>query len=350
MIDFKYIQQTTFFIFLFLSTFLFLYIIKDFLFVIFWALVLSIIFYPFYKKILNKLKNHEVWASLISLFLIFVIIIVPVFFTVSIVAKEAIKVSQNVSVDNLKSIILNAGESVKINQYLNEWNIDLKEVEKNINNFIKNTLNKVAEMGINFGKETFQLVLNFFLMLYLIFFFLKDGERILRKISDILPLGNKLEMEIFQRFSSIIKSIFKGSLIVALVQGAISALFFLIVGVESVLLWWVLMTFLALIPAVGPSLVLIPFALFLFFTGAVWEGILLLIGVLLVSSIDNILRPVLVGRETKMPDLLITLSIFGGMVVFGVTGLVIGPVIAGIFITAWAMFEKKFENDLKKNG
>jgi predicted PurR-regulated permease PerM len=110
------------------------------------------------------------------------------------------------------------------------------------------------------------------------------------------------------------------------------------------------MILLSVIPAVGPSIILIPAALFFIFTGQAFEGIVLLSGAAVVSVIDNILRPILVGNETKIPDIIITISIFGGLGIYGITGLIIGPVIAGIFITAWETFERKFHNSLKKHG
>ena len=110
------------------------------------------------------------------------------------------------------------------------------------------------------------------------------------------------------------------------------------------------MTLLSIIPALGPSIILVPTAIFFLATGQITEGLILIFGALVVSVVDNILRPLLVGNETKMPDLVITISIFGGLGLYGVTGLIIGPVIAGIFITAWQIFEEKFHRELKRNG
>ena len=348
--NFKYIQNSFFFIFLGISTALFLYLIKDFTFTIFWALVLAIVFYPLYQKLLKKTKNKEVISSLLSLIIIVLLIITPLIITFSLVAKETIEITKGISLENIEEQILSPENRVKIDSALEYLNINPQEAKSSLINSLKGALSSIGKNTLNFGKSTINIIINFFITLYLLFFFFKDGKKILLKISEAIPLGNKIEKDIFIRFSTIVKSIFKGTLIVAIVQGAIGGLLFLLVGIKAALLWGVLMTLLSVIPALGPSIILIPTAIFFLSTGQVTEGLILIAGSLVVSVIDNVLRPLLVGNKTKIPDIVITISIFGGLGIYGITGLIIGPVIAGIFITAWQIFEEKFHKQLKRDG
>ncbi len=187
-------------------------------------------------QILKKTKEKKVLASSLTLILITFSIVAPVVLTLSLVAGEAIKVAQNFSTADLKANFLDKKYEEKIDQALLKINLNPEEVKNNLANNIKEFLNKIGRSSLDFGKSTLQFILSFFLMLYLIFFFLKDGKQLLTRIAEILPLGNKIEMDIFNRFSTIVKSIFKGTLIVALVQGSIGGILFFLVGVESAIL------------------------------------------------------------------------------------------------------------------
>lgn len=348
--NFKYIQNSFFFGTIAIVTTLFLYLIKDFAFTIFWALVLSILFYPIYKILIFKTKQRENISSLITLLLIVSTIILPLVFTTYLFTKETLEVTKNISVKSIENSISAISEKESFDNTLISFGLDPAEVKNSVADFTKNTLKKIGSSSIEFGKSTLNIILNFFIMLYLIFFFLKDGKNMLYRISEILPMGNSIEKEIFVRFSTIVRSIFKGTMIIAVVQGLIGGMLFFTVGIESALLWGVIMLLLSVIPAVGPTIIIIPTALFFLLTGDVLGGVILLIGTVVVSSVDNILRPMVIGGDTQIPDVLVTLSIFGGLAIYGITGLVIGPVIAGIFITMWQIFEDRFKSNLNKNG
>jgi len=347
--NFKTIQNTFFFGFLAIATLLFFFLIKNFLFTIFWALVLAIVFYPLYKWFLRETKNRENISSVLSLLSVIFVIILPLVFVTSLFTKEAIELTKGISVNSIENTISEIAQKDLVDNALNNLGIDPAVAKNSAVEIAKKTFKKIGESSIEFGKSTLNIIINFFIMLYFLFFFFKDGKRMLIKISDILPLGNKIEKDIFIRFSTIVKSIFKGTLIVALVQGFISGVLFFAVGIKAALLWGVIMVLLSVIPAVGPSAILLPTAVFFLMTGAMWQGLVLLAGMIVVSTIDNILRPILVGRDTQMPDVIITISIFGGLAIYGITGLVIGPAIAGIFITMWQIFQEKFKADLDKN-
>jgi predicted PurR-regulated permease PerM len=137
----------------------------------------------------------------------------------------------------------------------------------------------------------------------------------------------------------VIRATVKGSILVAVAQGALGGLIFWFLGIHAPLLWAVLTAFLSLLPAVGAALVWLPVAIYFLAAGAAWKGVILIgYGVLVISLVDNILRPILVGKDTKMPDYVVLISTLGGLAIFGATGLVLGPVIAAMFIAAWEIF------------
>jgi predicted PurR-regulated permease PerM len=173
-------------------------------------------------------------------------------------------------------------------------------------------------------------------MLYLLFFLLRDGSVLTRHAADAIPLHRDLQHDLAAKFATVIRATIKGNIVVALVQGTLGGLAFWTLGIEAALLWGVLMAFLSLLPAVGTALVWAPVAIYLLATGAIWQGVALIAyGVLVIGLVDNVLRPVLVGKDTKMPDYIVLLSTLGGLAVFGFNGFVIGPIIAAIFIAVW---------------
>ena len=194
------------------------------------------------------------------------------------------------------------------------------------------------------------MIISFFVMLYLLFFLLRDGEDLAHRIRDALPLRIAQQHALFRRFTMVIRATVKGSIVVAIVQGALGGLIFWLLGIEGALLWGAVMAVLSLLPAVGAGLVWLPVSLYLLATGEVWKGIALIaFGGLVISTVDNVLRPILVGGQTKIPDYLVLIATLGGITIFGVNGLVIGPVIAAMFLAAWNLFaEQQSANNREK--
>jgi predicted PurR-regulated permease PerM len=194
----------------------------------------------------------------------------------------------------------------------------------------------VAAQVLAIGQNTLGFVVSLVLMLYLMFFLVRDGVDLNRRIRDSLPLAPALQDELADRFTTVVRATVKGSVVVALVQGALGGLALWLLGIHAPVLWAALMAVLSLLPAVGTGLVWGPIAIYLFVTGAVWKGIgLALYGAVVIGSVDNVLRPVLVGKETQMPDYIVLFSTLGGLAVFGVNGIIIGPMIAAMFVAVW---------------
>ena len=174
---------------------------------------------------------------------------------------------------------------------------------------------------------------------------LRDGDELLRRIKEAVPLRADQKRALFDKFTVVIRATVKGNIVVAIVQGVLGGLIFWFLGIHAPLLWAVLMTFLSLVPAVGAGLVWLPVAIFFLITGAALYGLVLIAyGVLVISVVDNILRPILVGKDTKLPDYVVLISTLGGISIFGINGFVLGPVIAAMFMAVWHIFAAKTEN------
>jgi predicted PurR-regulated permease PerM len=197
----------------------------------------------------------------------------------------------------------------------------------------------LASQAFSFGQGTFEFIVSFFIMLYLLFFFLRDGSELARKVRSAVPLEDSQKRRLQLKFNRVVRATIKGNLLVAITQGALGGLIFWFLDIPSALLWAVLMGFLSLLPAVGAGIVWAPVALYFLFSGAIWQGtVLVLFGVFVIGLVDNVLRPIMVGKDTKMPDYMILISTLGGLAIFGLNGFVIGPLIAALFMSSWSIF------------
>ena len=197
----------------------------------------------------------------------------------------------------------------------------------------------IATQAFSIGQNTFELLASLFITLYLAFFLIRDGDRVVRTVRWAIPLAPEHAQVLVEKFTTVIRATVKGNLLVAAIQGALGGLAFWFLGVGGALLWAVVMAFLSLLPAIGAGLVWLPVAVYFLMTGATWQGIALVAyGVLVIGLIDNLLRPVLVGNDLRLPDYLVMMTTLGGMVVFGINGFVIGPAIAAMFVAVWHIY------------
>ncbi len=196
-----------------------------------------------------------------------------------------------------------------------------------------------AGRALSLGQNTLQFLVTFGVMLYLLFFMFRDGQALARTLRRALPLSDAHTRRFTSKFTSVIRATVRGNIIIAIIQGSIGGIAFWALGVEPALLWGVLMSFLSLLPAVGAALIWVPAAIYLALAG-LWVKVVVLVavGVLGIGLIDNLLRPPLVGRETKLPDYVVLISTIGGISLIGINGFVIGPLIAALFIAAWGIF------------
>jgi predicted PurR-regulated permease PerM len=197
----------------------------------------------------------------------------------------------------------------------------------------------IATQAFAIGQNTFEFLATLFITLYLAFFLIRDGDDVVLTMRRAIPLPREQMQELVDKFITVIRATVKGNLLVAAIQGALGGLAFWFLGVAGALLWAVVMAFLSLLPAIGAALVWLPVAAYLLMTGSMWQGIgLIAYGMLVIGLVDNRLRPLLVGNDTRMPDYLVMMTTFGGMAVLGINGFVLGPAIAAMFIAVWHIY------------
>jgi predicted PurR-regulated permease PerM len=206
---------------------------------------------------------------------------------------------------------------------------DLGAVQRKLVDAMGRSSDALTARAFIIGQNTLDFVINFFVMLYVLYFLLRDGKALAAQAQRALPLKPEHTTRVLNQFATVVRATVKGNVVVALVQGALGWLAFWFLGITGALLWGALMALLSLLPAVGAALIWGPVALYLLFTGSIWPGLgLLAWGVVVIGLVDNVLRPILVGKETRLPDYVVLVATLGGLAVFGLSGFVIGPVIA----------------------
>ena len=311
---------------------------------ILWSTALAIVFAPAYRRLLGRMRGRATPAALTTMGLILVIVILPLAVVTTLLVGQAATLYAR-----LQSGELDVGSRVQqVLDALPPWMLDLvnrlgvtsvADLQERLSGLLTGALRFVGTQAVNLGQFTIGLVLSIFVMLYLLFFLLRDGASLARLITAALPLEPPLRERLATRFATVIRATIKGTLVVSAVQGALGGIILGVLGIEGAVLWGALMGILALLPAVGPALVWIPIAVYLLATGSIVKGIVLIaFGALVVGLVDNVLRPMLVGRDTRMPDYVVLIATLGGIAVVGINGFIIGPVIAAMFISVWEIF------------
>lgn len=338
----KKVQRNLFFLLVAATTMAFLGMIGSFLPTILWAVVLTMIFYGLYQWIAMRFRGRRpALAATITVLIIFLFVIIPMILLIIALINQGQGIYQDLETGELDvNVIINYMEYQLpgLRDYLGELGLTTDDLRERISSLAVTVSQWVANSALSIGGNVINLFVQFTLMLYLLFFFFKDGRRIVRVIVNTIPMGNVRERALFDRFAQVSKATLKGTLVVALVQGSIGGVLFALVGIPAALLWGVAMTLLALLPVGGSGIIWLPAAIVLFAQGQITEAIIVVVvGSLIIGLVDNLLRPLLVGRDTEMPDYLVLLSTLGGITWFGLSGFVIGPTIAALFITVWEM-------------
>lgn len=327
-----------------LVTLAFGWILMPYIGAIFWGAVLAILFAPFHRRVLAGLGNRPVLAALTTLTICLVLVIFPMILIAISMAQEGTALYQKIESGEIDAgaFLRNVFSALPawVHDILGRFGVDsIASLQAWLSNAAVQASKLIATRMLSIGKNTFDFIVGFFVMLYLLFFLLKDGRLLAGRIQQAIPLSVEHKKLLFDKFTTVIRATVKGNFLVAGAQGAMGGLAFWMLDVQAPLLWAVVMAFLSLLPAVGAALVWAPVALYLIATGALWQGaILIAFGVLVIGMIDNVLRPVLVGKDIKMPDYLVLISTIGGMAIFGLNGFVIGPMIAAMFIALWDIF------------
>jgi len=322
----------------------FVWILLPFYGAVFWAVILGILFAPLQRRLQLKFGWQRNLTSLLTLSICLLIAILPVIVLSILLVQEGTAVYKNIESGELDIAAYVAQFKHSLPPYFQHLldRFGMGELNGLREKIIKSAMTGnefVATQAFSFGQGTFQFIVSFFIMLYLLFFFLRDGAELARKVRTAVPLEENQKRRLQLKFNRVVRATVKGNLVVAITQGALGGLIFWFLDIPSALIWAVLMAFLSLLPAVGAGIIWAPVAAFFLFTGAIWQGVTLaLFGVFVIGLVDNVLRPILVGKDTKMPDYMILISTLGGLAIFGLNGFVIGPLIAALFMSSWAIF------------
>jgi len=319
----------------------FAWVLSPFYDAILWAIVLALLFGPMNRALRARLGDRQNLAAVLSLLIIVLIVLLPL----ALVATSFFQELRD-AVTRFRGGHLDLGAYLDrmvaalpawLTDLLRDFGLgDLDALRTKVGGALSKAAQFIGSQALVIGENAFSLILGLAIMLYLLFFLLREGRELAQRVRKAIPLEDELVVMLGTKFAEVARATVKGSVLVAMVQGALGGLIFWVLGIHAPVLWGVVMTLLALVPAVGAGLVWAPAALYLIATGEVWQGVVLIaFGVLVIGLVDNILRPILVGKSTRMPDYLVLISTLGGISVFGISGLVTGPLVAALFIAVW---------------
>ncbi len=328
---------------------IFTFMISGFFGALVFAAAAALMFYPL-QKWLESYVNPKAAAG-INLLLLFVVVIVPMFILLGLAAGQALTF-----VEQATSWLGNRldGSTPFPNISLPDW-LDIEaelitlreeltsrlgQIAGTVGRFVANTLSQVTRMTALF-------LLDVFVASYFFFYCLLSGEKLAAEVVASMPLRESDRQEFLSVGANVTRSVLKSMLVIGAVQGFFSGLAFYIIDIPGVVFWGIVMGFLSVIPFVGPVIIWLPVAVYLGIQGEYWAA-LFLVGWfwLFVASIDNVLRPLIVGSDTRMPDVLVLLTTLGGLFMFGAIGLLIGPLIGALLMAAWAVYRRVFEEEL----
>ena len=339
------IHNVSFFLLVALTTLAFLALIASFLMPVFWAAVLATVFFPLQRRYVVWLRGRRTLAALATMLTIIGLVVVPLFLVGVAVSREALYLHDQITggaIDLQAPLRFLRRMTPLASDYLAGFGIEVDGLVQRLSTSAIAVSQFIAASALDIGQNVLRISALFFLMLYILFFFLRDGTQLVATLMRVLPLRHGRKRQLLRKFADVSLATIKGTLVVGIVQGGIGAILFWALGIPAPVLWGTLMAVFSVLPAVGPGLVWLPAAVILLGMGHIVKGVVLIgAGVLVIGLVDNVLRPLLVGRDTQMPDYLVLLATLGGLALFGVSGFVIGPVIAAFFLVVWEMFAQE---------
>jgi predicted PurR-regulated permease PerM len=306
--------------------------LQPFIEVLLWAVVLVIVFYPIHKRIEKRIGSPG-WAAVLSCLLVIFTILVPLTLLTLAVARELTGFAQSLQ-SNVESLLdPNSPTLGRLLEWLKQYGVDVGQLrsQKFITDRLTNFSGMLASRTLGIVGGALGIIIDVFFVIFTMYYLFRDGDRMRVVFRTAMPLNRTRATEILKRTSEVISASVYGVLVIAVIQGVLGGLAFWLLNLPSPLLWGVVMIFLSMIPMAGAFIVWVPAAIFLAMTGHIGKAVMLAIwGALVIGSVDNFLRPKLVGEKTRLHELLIFFSVLGGLQVFGVLGLVLGPVIVAI--------------------
>lgn len=311
---------------------------------VFWGAIFALMFNPLFLGLGRAMPRHRTGAALLTVVIILILVILPLAFISASLVREANSVYLRVQSGDFSVVRF----MQQIYDALPDWVSSLLTryglenfglVQERLTQSLAAGSQYFATQALTFGQSTFDFLVGLFVMLYLMFFLLRDGAALYRTIQAAVPLRSDIKRNLSGKFATVIRATVRGNIVIAALQGFLGGIILAMLGIHGAVLWGTLMAFLSLLPAVGAALVWLPVAIYFLVTGAIVKGVILIaFGVLVIGLVDNILRPILVGKDTKIPDYVVLISTLGGMALFGLNGFVIGPVVAAMFIAIWDIF------------
>lgn len=344
-------EKIVFFILLVSISVLFIYVLAPFFYALLWAVLIASVFAPLYNAISKKIANPNLCSSL-TMVCIIICLIVPVVLLIDLLIMETIDIYQsfNAYSSNWMGTFSEALRALSKKPLFAKlhWNQAFlinksQEVFKILTDYVFNHIS-------DFTQNTILIVVQFAVMLYSMFFFIRDGKKFVTTIKEKTPVDNRHLDHFIKQFLTTAKSSLKFTFVIGGVQGVLGGLIFYITGIERALIWGVLMFALSIVPAVGSAIIWVPAGIIMLLLGNIWQGVtILLFCSIVITSVDNLLRPILMGRDVEMHSLLIFLSTLGGLAVFGFSGFILGPVIASLFLAIWKLFPEIYQKEFDQN-
>jgi predicted PurR-regulated permease PerM len=319
-------------------------VVRPFADILVMGFILAVLFRPVFHWFLKRFKDRHTLASLATVVVILIILLVPAALLGKVLLNQALNLYNDFRSGDL---VLDKGQVIhalplQVQDFIETTTQDLNALVSKLTANAFQTFSSVISNLATF-------IISFFLTMFTVFYFLKDGHHFQEVLIDVSPIDDKQEKILFTKVSNAVNGVVKGQFLTALVQGVVATIGYVIFGVPNFLLWGVFTTLAALVPTVGTALALVPAILYLLITGSVGQAIGLLIwGAVAVGLVDNFIGPKLLGRTTKVHPLLMLIAVLGGVSVFGFLGFLLGPILMAIFVAMIDMYRKDFQAYLDK--
>ncbi len=347
-LSFETVRSVFFFSLIIFLSVAMIYLFAPFLYPLFWAAVIAVMFYPLYSWLGRHITSRGINLTL-TMASVVLLILLPLTLVATLLVNESIDLYSAIAAQDLSAALGEAeawfsGTFVEeyIAQAKTEWPQHASKLAAATSEAIFLSISQITQNSLRF---LFML----FIMFYTLYYLLKDGEVLLKRLMNLSPLGDKYEKMLYKKFTSTTRATLKSTVIVGGIQGILGGLLFSITGIEGAFVWGTIMVILAIIPAVGPPLVLIPTGIVMLFLGNIWQGVALLVGAVVISILDNLIRPPLVGKDIQMHPLVVLFATLGGIFLFGISGFVIGPIIAALYTSIMSIYEHYYRNELSNN-
>lgn len=344
-------QRKFFQLLLFVVTIAFVWILVPLFGAVFWGTILAVLFLPVQRRVLARMKGRRNLSALTTVALVLLIVILPMTLVLGMLTQEVTSFVTRFRTDlpHLTTAFQTLLDRMPdgVHRVMDLAGVqDVNAIQQKLGDGISEISKLAAVYAVSIGQNTAQLLVSFGVMLYLLFFLLRDGQILGVIVRRAIPLDERHKRQLITQFTTVVRATVKGNIAVAIVQGLLGGFIFAVLGIQGYVLAAVVMAFLSLLPAVGAAVVWIPVGAWLFISGDVVRGsILVAFCAVIVSSVDNVLRPILVGKDTKLPDWVVLISTLGGMSLFGLTGFVIGPLIAALFLASWNIYTRLRDED-----